>query len=1391
LKSDRYRLERLLGEGNKKRVHLALDTHLHREVALAFVKTAGLDEDEVSRVREEARDLARLGDHPHVVTIHDILEEDGEIALVMEYLAGGDLRAVLARSEGNRLPIERTLRIGEHLAQALEHAHGHGVLHRDLNPANVWIGASGSAKLGDFGLAVSLARSRMVREGLLVTAVAYMAPEQALGRSADERGDLYSLGAVLYELTTGRPPFLGDDAVSVLSQHIHTAPVAPSWHNPSVPPALEALILRLLAKPPEERPPSASAVREVLAVIAAAEVNGLSSTPRGVSNPLDRLASGVFVGRDAEMTALRAAVEDAFSDRGSCLLLAGEPGIGKTRCAEELATYARLRNARVLVGRCVEGEGAPAYWPWVQILRELASQLGPSAMRAQFGPDAGELGQIVPELVERSESAGASGGVDALQLRFRLFDAVVRVLTREAAAHPLVLLIDDLHRADTPSLLLLQHVVRETARARVLVVGTYRDVEVDDAHPLASVMAELAPMMRELVLENLDIDGLARFIEIATGTTAPDAVVESIHELTQGNPLFVTEVVRLLVSEGRMDQPLDDRRDRISRAPGIRHTIGRRLESLSEATRHALSAAAVLGREFDLEMLEHTVADQSSDALMRCIDEALATRTIDAIGDGRARYRFTHVLIRDALYEGLTTIERLRAHRIAAEVIAARHALHPEPHLAELAYHFGQAAPAAPEMARKALDFAVRAGDHARDQLAWEEAAAYYKLALNRIDQVPEASRRRAEILCSLGEVRWSAGDTPRAREAFMESARLARTLAAPALLGRAAFGYAGRTDTTIEVDHAAVALMEEALRTMSTDDDPLRATLTARLATALYFSGDRKKPVALAREALAMAERLDDTATLAYALSALHYVLWGPGNVEERLFVAERQIRLGKTSGARDVVALGHYAAFVGELERGDVVAADKHLTALAAVAEELRQPFFDWQAHWLRSLRALLSGELEAAEVLLHETLAHGQRAHSPNAVTLFGGQLYFLRREQGRLDELSDAIETMVRENPSRSLFRFALANLYVQSGRETEARDRFEQLAARDFADLPLDMSFLDNLWFATQICDRLGDVTRARRIYELLRPYADTCIVISFATAWCGSVSHCLGMLASLTSDFAAAEEHFEAALAVHRRAGARLLVAHTQRQYARMLRAKNSEGDAERAADFLSEASACYASFGLNHWLDGTRAIVEEPVVPETGGRFAFHEGNWTLDFAGATVRLRDARGLQYLAQLIESPRREMHVNDLVVAVQGSASEIKSAAETGLRVIRAERGSEPLDATAREQYRHRLDELREQLGDAEARNDIGATDRARQEIALIEAELTSAFGLSGRARRSGDAVERARKSVSNRIRDSIRRIEQIHPRLGRHLKSSIRTGTYCIYEPEMPVSWER
>ena len=1188
----RYRVLRFLGEGGKKRVYLAHDTRLERDVALALIKTAALDEAGLLRVRREARAMGRLDDHPNIVTVLDVIEEGAQTYIVSQYVAGGSVADLLQRTERRRLPIDEAIRIADQVCRALEHAHSRGVIHRDVKPGNVWLTQDGTAKLGDFGLAVALDRSRLTAEGITLGTAAYMAPEQALGRGPDMRSDLYALGAMFYEMVTGRPPFLGDDVVAIISQHLNTPPVAPSWHNPDVPRALEALILRLLAKAPEDRPETAEAVRHALAGVTSAAAVSATRAAEESANPLNRLAAGVFVGREREMDGLRAGLEEALSGRGRLLLLVGEPGIGKTRTAEEFATYARLRKAQVLWGRCYEGEGAPAFWPWVQAIRTYVHDRDPKALLSEMGTGAADIAQVVSEVRQCVPDLPPPPILEPEQARFRLFDSITTFLKNASREQPLVLVLDDLHGADKASLLLLQFLARELRGARLLIIGSYRDAELSRQHPLSQALADLAreQLSERILLRGLTEADVGRFIEITAGLKPHEALVEAVYRETEGNPFFVNEVVRLLVSDGRLQHPEQVKSWSVGLPQSVREVIGRRLERLSERCNRVLTIASVIGREFALDALER-LAGLTDDQLLEVMEEAVAARVVVELPRATGRYAFAHALIQETLYEELTTSRRIRLHRQVGEVLEGLYGARPETHLAELAYHFGRVADSGKDV-DKAISYATRAGLRATELLAYEEAVGHYDRALQALDlKDAPGQTERCDLLLSLGEAQMGASDTTAARQTFLHAADIARQLGRPEQLARAALGLgAGLQGFWASgaglVDEALVSLLDESLAGLGSQDSALRALLLGRLAVALYWSPERRAAIpSLVAQAVEMAERVGDQSVKLMTLASRHWADWRPQNLDDRLTIASAIVSLADQLGNREMAILGHAFRLGDVLEMGDIVSADLEIESFVHMAQDMRQPRYTWWAALFRTMRALLVGNYDQAEHMAADALTIGQQFHPSDAAQAFGVHQFTVRREQGGLDDLAIATEALSAEFREVRAWRIGAVLLQAEAGRESAAQELTE-LAAQGFAELPHDLTWLAGMGMLSETAVLLGDAASAAMLYGLLRPYGDRCVVLGYGLACWGSIARNLGLLATALRRWDDARAHFETALQVNGRMGARPWVAHTQHDYARLLLMRDAPGDRELALQLLARALETAQKLGMRRLAD-------------------------------------------------------------------------------------------------------------------------------------------------------------------------------------------------------------
>ena len=530
----------------------------------------------------------------------------------------------------------------------------------------------------------------------------------------------------------------------------------------------------------------------------------------------------------------------------------------------------------------------------------------------------------------------------------------------------------------------------------------------------------------------------------ALGAAPSEAFVDTLHDETEGNPFFVEEVLR-------HGGDLED----AGVPAGVREVTARRIARLPESAREAMQVACVLGREFDFGLLE-ALGPLSGDALVGALDEAVEARVLREV-DGRVgRYAFAHALVRATLYDGLSSLRRARLHSRVGETILARHRDDLDPWLPQLAFHFGRAA--AVEGPQRAIDFALAAGRRADRLLAWEEAAEYYRGALRARQATSEArDRTGGELLLALGASEERAG-LEGARESFAQALAVAKELEDPVLLARAALGVAGPWSTLGREDPEIVAVLEEALAGLGEEDSPLRARLLGRLSLELYYAGQPERRLALSEEAVAIARRIGDPVTLASALDARHYVLWRPENVEERLEVAAELRRIAAEVGDLELELEGAGWTVVDLLELGDVDGADVQIEAAATLAAVVQRPLYLWWTSLFRCTRAQLAGEFDEAERLANETLAIGQREHAENALHYYAMAMFNIRREQGRLGEVEEAVARFIEMYPAIPAWRCTQALMHVELGRARRGA-RGVRGRRRPLRALPRDANWL--------------------------------------------------------------------------------------------------------------------------------------------------------------------------------------------------------------------------------------------------------------------------------------------------------------------------------------------
>jgi tetratricopeptide (TPR) repeat protein len=978
----RYQVKKFLGEGGKKKVYLVHDTLIDRDVAFALIKTEKLDNTTRTRVTREARAMGRLGDHPNIITIHDMGEHEGQPYIVIPVMPGGDVEGLIEKATEHRLPLDKTIDIAKAVCRGLEFAHSKGIIHRDIKPGNVWLSADGTVKIGDFGLALAVDLSRLTQSGMMVGTVAYMPPEQAMGGKVTAKTDLYSLGAMLYEMVTGRPPFVGDDSVAIIGQHINTPPVSPTWHRADLPPALETLILQLLEKDPDKRPESAAVVLQALETIEAGKIKE-PSREAPAENPLYRR---VFVGRESELKQLKSAFDGAISGQGALMMVTGEPGIGKTALCEQLSTYVTLRGGRTLVGHCYEkGSLSLPYLAFVEALRSYVLSREVKDLREELGSGAADVARIISEIRERLRIKPRPQK-DPEEERYRLLQAVTEFLSNAANVQPMMVVLEDLHDADRGTLDMLTHVSRNLAGARLLIVGTYRDMEVDRSHPLSAALAELRRVSTygRVLLRGLNADEVRRMLESITRESVPWGLAEAVHRQTEGNPLFVQEVVRYLVEEGLIarkegrwrptrDTPLE------MRIPeGLRDVIGKRLSLLSPECNQVLAVASVIGREFALETLK-AVAGINEDVFVNALKEAVRLSILEERSQrGLVRYRFTHAFFRQTLYEEMIAPQRLKLHRQVARSLETLYAKRLKEHATELAEHFSHSTD--PADLTKAVEYCKMAAKRATDVYDYGEAVRLLEQAL-KVQEVldPEDKAKQCDLLLTLGNALLLTGEQRRIisteatqalslAEAIVDNKR-ASWACLLALKGLGGYGLGAMTSPE--------AAQWAARADRYAEPETVERAWADAILGYVKLSGVSFLPegATLISRALDLARRLGDPDTYWWTAMLWLFMVSAPQHDEERLRLAEELVEQSR-AGVNLYISIWVLWCMVQTfLEFGQRHRAEEIMAEMRTLAERSRQPNLLILSMINDAIMAIWDGRLEEAVAIRRRTLARAE--------------------------------------------------------------------------------------------------------------------------------------------------------------------------------------------------------------------------------------------------------------------------------------------------------------------------------------------------------------------------------------------------------------------------------
>jgi len=1000
-----------------------------------------------------------------------------------------------------------------------------------------------------------------------------------------------------------------------------------------------------------------------------------------------------LIGRESALAAASSVLDDARRGAGQFLMISGEAGIGKTAMLAALVSRAGPAPL-ILRGFCWEGDGAPPYWPWSQVLQ--ASGL-PMA-------DLGEAGWLVQPASGPAEPMGAVAAGDA---QFRLFEAVARCLARLAAGsgfRPVLVVLDDLHWADEPSLRLLGFLARALAAESVALLGAYRDTEASPE------LLKIAGQAQQLALAGLTSDDVGALARELAGTALPAQVTAQLWQRSGGNPFFVRELIRLLQAQGSWHQP--------AQIPAsVAETLRRRLARLSTECVRLLEWAAIAGRDVDVALLAHGAAVGHELAALSLLDEARHAGVIA----GTSPPRFTHDLYRETILDGLSTSARTAINLSVGRALQTRSGP-----AARVAAHL---LAAGPQARQDAVEYSLIAAREATARLGHEDACAYYLRALDIISEcgTPDTGER-IEILLELAASHERTGRSDLAAQRFGQAADASRSAGDPVGLARAALGiqtlgYRSGAQNTELLD-----LLREASRRLEEAGGPLalRSRVLAALARTLRHGSDQlpgAEVTQVAQRAAQLAAAANDPSALATAKLAVHDAMWIPGTAASRLPVIAEMLDAAQASGDDDLVAQARLLRAAALLELGDPAGRDELLSYVTLVGN-LGHARGRWAALTRQATFAQLAGRAEESARLGEQALELGLAIGEPDAAGCF-----FTSRLSLVALGVREPATSMDASDPLWPMFPVLRAWPYAARGEAAAAA-----AALGDFSVLDITMwTGLEALAAAAVVFAAAGSDAQRTWVYERLRPYAGSHVVVGGCASYHAAVDHHLGALAASLGDTAAAGAHFRAALAMHERLGAA--------GWAR-----------------LSEQAL---------------ARLEAPAASQAPNELRLVNGVRLLCFEGKQVQLPDSKGLADIATLIGARGADVHVLTLV----------------GHHLARM--GADPvLDQRAKKSYQERLACLAEDIEDAEAAGRAGRAEVLRNERDALIRELAAAAGLGHRDRKLGDEAERARKTVSARVRDALSKIGPVHPELAAHLRGSLRLGTRCSYSPPAGVTWK-
>ena len=903
---------------------------------------------------------------------------------------------------------------------------------------------------------------------------------------------------------------------------------------------------------------------------------------------------GIFVGREREMAELVAALDSSMAGRGRLVMLAGEPGIGKTRIAQELASHAQSLGAHVLWGWCYEREGAPPYWPWVQPIQSYVIDTVPDKLLGEMGPGASDIADLIPEIREKLPGLDPPPELDPQQTRFRLFNSVSTFLKNLAQSQALVLVLDDLHWADSSSLLLLEFLAGQIAESKILVIGSYRDIEVTRQHPLSESLAQLSrsPAYQRIVLGGLDSEDAGLFVRTAGVENASIGLITAIHSHTEGNPLFMTEVIRLLGEQRLLEASSGAGAPEALGLPqGVREVIGQRLNRLSEECVGVLTTAAVIGRQFDFRLLGYLSEDTAESRLLELVDEALEAHILQELPGQGDRYEFSHALVQQTLLERLSTSRKVRMHARIVGELETIYGDQPGEHAAELAYHFSEASPVmGPD---KLVKYSGLAGERALEGYAWDEAFAHFKngligMSVDVEGSMPAPNVEGAALLFGLGRSQMALLDDDayrslrRAMDYYAGSGDLEKVVAIAELPDYAATRSVGLEQLV------APALLLVPVGSLQSGRLLSRYGQIIAMQDAAY-----DEAIDALNQALEIARREGDEALEVQSLAAVTSVHATHMRYDEVLASGLKLIELNKRVHDPRSEVSAHYFVVTSLVGNGELGAAKRHLSEMLSQAERLGDRFWLEGACWKTGMTLRLTGEWDTARSFGQRALEIGARqSNSLNELAMLEHELGNSRHGDSYLDLLTEIASEGIVGSRLMDLSAYArVASTVPIVARITGVADGLKSAinAAAHVLEHPqaTAVQIGQSHTGLAMIAVLSGDAESAAKQYEIMKVWRHKHLSFSI------SADRLLGLLAQTMEQLDQALIHFEEALTFCRKGGYRPELAWTCCDYADSLLQRNGEGDRAKAKLLLEESLAISSGLGMRPLIDRVAARQE------------------------------------------------------------------------------------------------------------------------------------------------------------------------------------------------------